>query len=319
MERWATPDVRAGERGDFFADLVHRYHCEMDIRFSQHEDFVAHGFRQTSGLYQILDWRQRDECRLLRGKRQISRDPYENYLFVLPFRASLGVTANDAEAELFPQTGVLLTVNEPIDVLGAAGLHAAVLAIPSREIDARLDRCDLFGAIDLSTGVGRIVRDIVTGLMAEAEVLNADQFNAICDRMVEMLCMAVVGDDRPGVASHADTVATSIRRHVRNHARDPHLTGESIAHALGWSLRYVQLVLRRSGTTPRELIREERLRLARELLMSPAHRHLSISNIAHAAGFASHSAFSTTFRQRFGNTPRDLRPPHSGAAPTGEP
>ncbi|WP_309237255.1 helix-turn-helix domain-containing protein [Actinomadura sp. BRA 177] len=98
-----------------------------------------------------------------------------------------------------------------------------------------------------------------------------------------------------------------MRRYVREHATDPGLTGTAMAQHLGWSLRQIQLALQRAGTTPRELIREERLRLVRDRLRNPLYRHVTITDLAHATGFSSASALSHAFRQRFGVSPRELR------------
>jgi len=81
----------------------------------------------------------------------------------------------------------------------------------------------------------------------------------------------------------------------------------AMAQDLGWSLRQVQLALQRAGTTPRELIREERLRLVRDRLRNPLDRNVTITDLAHATGFSSASALSHAFRQRFGVSPRELR------------
>ncbi|MEV4237325.1 helix-turn-helix domain-containing protein [Nocardia sp. NPDC049737] len=71
--------------------------------------------------------------------------------------------------------------------------------------------------------------------------------------------------------------------------------------------RRIQLALQNSGTTPRELIKEKRLRLAYLRRRNPAYRRWSISAIAPGLGFDSASAFSTAFRQRFNARPRDIR------------
>jgi Helix-turn-helix domain/AraC-binding-like domain len=59
-----------------------------------------------------------------------------------------------------------------------------------------------------------------------------------------------------------------------------------------------------SGTPPRELIREERLRMVRQRLESPGYRHRTVAD---TCGFPSASALSTAFRTRFGTRPRDVR------------
>lgn len=69
----------------------------------------------------------------------------------------------------------------------------------------------------------------------------------------------------------------------------------------------MQQVLRGAGTTPRDLIRQERLRLARVRLSSADWAPSSIGQIAGSCGFASHAVFSTAFRDEFSITARDAR------------
>ncbi|MGW0566375.1 helix-turn-helix domain-containing protein [Streptomyces tauricus] len=148
---------------------------------------------------------------------------------------------------------------------------------------------------------------MLNDLHEERETLTDPQFNAVSDRIVELLCMLAVGDDRPDAPGHLTEVEAVVRRHVREHAAEPGLTGTSMARALGWSLRQIQLALQRVGTTPRELIREERLRLVRDRLRCGECEHMTITDLAYASGFSSASALSTAFRQRFGVSPREMR------------
>lgn len=78
----------------------------------------------------------------------------------------------------------------------------------------------------------------------------------------------------------------------------------------------MQLALQHAGTTPRELIREERLRLVRDRLRAPGYRHMTITELAYVSGFSSSSALSAAFRQRFGVCPREMR--HAGPRSVGD-
>ena len=142
-------------------------------------------------------------------------------------------------------------------------------------------------------------------LFAQRAHLSAAEFDAVCDRLVDLLCMLAVGDDRPDTEGGLGEVEAMIRRYVREHATDPDLTGATVARALGWSLRQVQLAMQQAGTTPRELIREERLALVHERLRSPV--HIVIGELAHSCGFSSNSVLSAAFRQRYGMSPREFR------------
>ena len=103
-------------------------------------------------------------------------------------------------------------------------------------------------------------------------------------------------------------MADAVRGYVRAHAHEPDLDVHRVARALGWSSRHVQGVLQASGTTARDLIRTQRLELARTRLASRQWADVSVADIAAASGSSTHSMFSTAFRAEYGTTPSALRP-----------
>ena len=133
--------------------------------------------------------------------------------------------------------------------------------------------------------------------------LDAGSFVRACESAV----MLVFSGDGLG----GDLVAQA-RLITRQHADDADFDPAALADRLGWSLRSVQLALRRAGTTPAELIRSQRLELVITRLRHPAWRAYTITYIAHACGFGSLSAFNSAFRARFGCTPADLRATSAG-------
>jgi AraC-like DNA-binding protein len=81
-----------------------------------------------------------------------------------------------------------------------------------------------------------------------------------------------------------------------------------IAAAAGVSVRHVQTLFQRSGSSAREYILQERLRQTRDDLMDARRSGASVTQIAMAAGFRNMSHFSTAFRRAYGCTPSDVRP-----------
>lgn len=118
-----------------------------------------------------------------------------------------------------------------------------------------------------------------------------------------MFCLAAAGDSARPVNIGAPAVLDAARRH----AIDPDLTVSEMAHEIGWSPRYVQAVLARARTSASDLIRAERLELARTRLASPVFADRNVADIATSVGFGSPSAFSSAFRRRFGGSPREFR------------
>lgn len=81
----------------------------------------------------------------------------------------------------------------------------------------------------------------------------------------------------------------------------------TVARRYNLSPRQAQRLFGDNGETFTEYMTEQRLLLARKLLLNPAQRQRKISDIAHAVGYADLSYFNRSFRRRFGMTPTDMR------------
>jgi AraC-like DNA-binding protein len=238
----------------------------------------------------------------------IRRPPDAGYRFLVPTTGETTVRQSGRRLGLTPGTGALLTLAEPLEAAQTAGARSLVLTIPAHQLNAPTGApLPPVGRLDLRTGLGRIVADLLQGLDRERGTLTVSQFDASCDRLTELLRMLAPRRGHPSSPAHLAEVSALVRRHIRAHAADHDLTGATIAQDLGWSLRQIQLALQHDGATPRELIREERLRLVRRLLQDPAYAHLPITDLAYASGFSSPSALSTAFRHRYKTTPRETR------------
>jgi AraC-like DNA-binding protein len=315
VEASSTADLSPRERADFWSEHVSAYHCRLDYHFPRGGDFQGGTTCQRSGSYQLIDFWS-EQVGYARTERQARQEPDEDYRLLVPLEGGLTLRQDGNESRLTPGLGGLFTLAEPFELIQEAPARGFILTLPQQEVDGRLNRSSpLATGLDMTTGLARVVDGMVKSVYAERDRLSGRQFDVVCDRIAELMCMVVVSDDRPDVPGHLAEVEAMVRRFVRANAADPELTGAAVARRLGWSLRQVQLALQHAGTTPRELIREERLRLVRDRLQSPRHRHLTITELAHASGFSSASALSTAFRHRYGTSPRELRAASFGERP----
>lgn len=307
VETTRTAEVAAGEQTDLWSERVGAYQTRMDYRYPRAEVFRGEMIRQRSGTYQVVTWHS-DQIEYVRTPGLIRQMPDPDYRLLFPLSGELRLRQDDQEVRLTPGTGSLFALGAPFELMHGASLRGVIMSIPAQEIDGPLNRkAPLATGLDLTKGLGRVVHSVMRSLNEERDHLTTPQFDAVCDRVVELLCMLACGDDRPGTPGHLTEVEAMVRRYVREHAADPGLSGNSMARALGWSLRQIQLALQHVGTTPRDLIREERLRLIRERLLCTDCAHMTITDLAYASGFSSGSAMSTAFHRRFGVSPREMR------------
>ncbi|MFF3570363.1 AraC family transcriptional regulator [Nocardia jiangxiensis] len=304
-ESVTTQSVLPHERTDYWAAALQSHQGRIFGYAFPRKHFHGRTAVRRTRNYQIVGWRC-DAVAYYRTPGQVRVDSDEDYRLLLPTAGRMTLWQDGRHAPLPPGIGCLVTVDQPFAYAQGDDTEGLVMTIRRPEIDHRLNRAAPEQILDFTTGLGRVVAEMATTLFTEHDSLGRRQFDAVSSRLVDLLCMHILGD-HPTESGHLEDVEAAIRHHVRTHAHDPELTGAAVARALGWSLRQIQLTLQRAGTTPRELIREERLQLAYVRLQDPAYRNRSISALAADLGFGSASAFSTAFRGRFGASPRDMR------------
>lgn len=96
---------------------------------------------------------------------------------------------------------------------------------------------------------------------------------------------------------------------IREKAVNPATTPETVAASLGISVRQLAAALKGIGT-PAHLIRCERLRQARNMLIDPMFEKLTVSEVGCRCGFTDPTTFTRAFRREFGDTPSSLRRPY---------
>jgi AraC-like DNA-binding protein len=250
----------------------------------------AYGVARCSGF----------EQRMTRDTKHVRMDPRGTYELLVPLAGKASMEQGRASGELRPGFMALCDVDRPFTFAHDAGFRSVAFIVPARKMTAP-------GLLDSTRGLGRVVQQMVHTLHEEHDRMAPAAFDRACDNLLDLVDLVADGESETAPAGQRATVEAAIRRHVRRHAADHDLDVYAVAKELGWSPRYIQQVLRAAGTTPRELIRHERLRLARERLSSPRWASSSIGQIAYSCGFGSQAVFATAFRQHFGMTPSESR------------
>jgi len=244
----------------------------------------------------------------VRERRHIRTDPRGVFELLVPTAGSAQVEQAAAAGEIRPGTLALCDVDRPLALTHDEKFQSVALIVPGEAIYRRNPAAARDSqAFDGTAGLGRLIRQTVLTLQQEREHLSEATFDIACDQLLDLLCLVAEGAGDSAPAAQRREVEAQVRHYVRRHAADTDLSITGIARALGWSARYLQDVLQGAGTTSRDLIRSERLRLARTRLASSTWDNRSIAQIAHASGFTSHASFATAYRREFGLTPRETR------------
>ena len=114
------------------------------------------------------------------------------------------------------------------------------------------------------------------------------------------------GDDVLSPGSAAD-LRRRVGEYIAEHVEDPGLGPEEIARAHFISVRALHRVFADVEDTVGALIRRRRLEHARRRLLDPREADVSLTEIAHACGFADLASFSRRFKLEFHEPPGSYR------------
>ncbi len=277
----------------------------MDHRYRERDQWQVDLIMQWSATYSLLRWDQPGDRVAFRTPAHIRRVPAEHfYWLVVPERGGFCV-GDDAEIDSIAPGQALLLGLDRACRLRVPGSTAYAMQIPRTDVDHAISPIGRGRPqFDLSSGLGRIVHGMIRDLLAERSQLTSRQFNAVCDRITELVCMMAEGDNGPQSA-HLAQIAESVRRYVRANVGIADLRMPAVAQALGWSSRQLRIALRQAGTTYREVRQDESLRVARDLLENPD-TTTTIGEIALRSGFTV-TWFSAAFKARYGERPGEFR------------
>ncbi|WP_406486856.1 AraC family transcriptional regulator [Streptomyces phaeochromogenes] len=243
-----------------------------------------------------------------RDTRHIRSDPRGTYELLVPLAGTAWVEQGASSGEIGPGTMVLCDIDRPLTFAHGDDLVGLSFLMPGQNVAGRSPvAAEGPHILSGAGGLGRVVRQLTTTLHEEREQLSESTFDIACDRLLDLVCLAAEGGNDSAPTGQRATVEAAIRSYIREHACDRDLDVVGVARALGWSARYVQQVLQAANTTSRDLIRRERLNVARSRLAGASWATYSIAEIAHSCGFGSHASFATAFRSEFGMTPREAR------------
>lgn len=303
VTRLAT-EQSGGDSQDAWRSWVSTFQGRFDFTFYD-DEYVGTIVQQSSPAYKLAQWTGAPET-LARTALDISRDRQEDYRLVAPLAGSIRIVQDGDVARVGPGELALIHMDVPV-TLAHEGVTSLALTIPGDRLARRFGPRPPAHRMLADVGLPRVVRDLLLSVAEQRDALTGPGFDSACDRVVDLLSLAVAGHPNLDETSTDAVVRSAITAYVREHAVDPDITVASMSAAIGWSVRQVQAVLFRAGTTASELIRSERLELARLMLTNPAFASHDVSRIAGSVGFGSASAFSTAYRRHFGVTPSDTR------------
>jgi AraC-like DNA-binding protein len=224
-------------------------------------------------------------------------------------RAGRSVYSDEArdETPLGRGAAMLIDGDRPCAAIYPDGASLAVWSLPRTLLAPCLPELPAAAALDGEPA--RLVATQAALVEARASRLPPPLRRALVDHLCHLVALAFACRDIRVAASRA---AQRAGRRARIHAylearfRDPRLSVERAAVELGMSRRWLQAQFP-EGRGFADALARRRLEASIALLRDPGASHLTVTEIAFAAGFNDLSTFHRRFRRRYGLTPRAAR------------
>jgi AraC-like DNA-binding protein len=186
----------------------------------------------------------------------------------------------------------------------------SALRIPESVLRSRIRSPSRFCALefDARSGIAKLFIDYLNLISASPHLHPGDVQSLVSAQLVDLL-VAVLEQDHRVLQSASSSIRNAhlvrIEQYIIKNLYDPDLSAERIAAACNISVRYLHLLFADTGETLARWIRDRRLQLAYEKIVSTKSR-ASICQLAYAHGFNDHAQFSSAFRKKYGCSPKSV-------------
>jgi AraC-like DNA-binding protein len=258
---------------------------------------------------------QNSPLRVEHGQAHISRRSLEHLFLCRETSGSVSVEQEGRQITLHPGTMTLLDPALPYSASFAFGSRTLVLKLPRRELQTRLGKTRSMVArlVQLGATEDSLASSFTAGLPALAGQVRPVCGQLVTNFMLDLVALSLaraVEGATPRVSSSKAMAILQIRAAVMTRLADPALDVQSIADAVGLSVRYANTILASQDTSIGRLILTERLERSRQALEDPAQSGRSVSEIAFGWGFSDLTHFGRCFKKAYGMSPSDYQLSH---------
>jgi AraC-like DNA-binding protein len=258
---------------------------------------------------------QNSPLRVEHGQIHISRKSSEHLFLCRETSGRLSVEQDGRQITLHPGEMTLLDPALPYSASFAFGSRTLVLKLPRRELQTRLGKT--------RSMVARLIQpdsteDSLTSSFTARLPALAGQVRPVCGQlaagfMLDLVALSLaksVEGTTPRVSSTKAMAILQIRAAINTRLADPALDVQSIADAVGLSVRYANNILASQDTSIGRLILTERLERCRQALEDPVQSGRSLSEVAFGWGFSDLTHFGRCFKKAYGMSPSDYQLSH---------
>jgi AraC-like DNA-binding protein len=245
-----------------------------------------------------------------RDAELIKKDPDITFAVLIAQSGNIFVKHHDRDLRLGCGEATLLHSHASGDVGSPEEFSYMPVLIPHAELATRVVRFDeaIARRIPRQSDVLQLLRGYIRALKNGRFVSEGRL--TLREHVVDLAALAITPHGALGESNLSAVVGAHLHAifdHIASHFSDPQLSLSKVAQSLQISTRYLQRLLKTSGTSFTAHVTELRLQQAFMLLTAQGKGDDRICDVALRAGFSDISHFNRLFRSRFGDTPKGVR------------
>lgn len=316
--RLDTADVAPQRRVEAWRDVMYSLCCPMTCEAPGRDDFRARLISTDIGPVGVRHmWSDPYRCRQTRGT--LARARRRLYVLTAATGGAFRMTQYGREVVIDTDTIALHSTMDLLEFVHAVPSSALIVTIPAEQLKQRLPIPEDYCARPIRRDgvLASIFFDTLDSAVRHRAGREPGVAGAVSERLLDMLA-TTLEHEAPARASSVSAVAATHLRHAKAFAAEnlhrADLGPQTIAAALGFSVRYLHHLFQDEPETIGVFLRSRRLAKAQALLSDASFAALPVSEIAFRVGFRSDSHFVTAFKAAFGMTPKAWRQRAAGAA-----
>jgi AraC family transcriptional activator of tynA and feaB len=311
---FTTRDVHPRDRLDYWHSVACKEIVEHDSVPVSRVHFEAEIEVGSLGALELVAF-QNSPLRVEHGQAHISRSSSEHLFLCRETSGSVSVEQEGRHITLQAGNMTLLDPGLPYSASFSFGSRTLVLKLPRRELQTRLGitRSMVARLIQLGSAEDNLASSFTAGLPALAGEVRPVCGQLVANFMLDLVALSLakaVEGATPRVSSSKAMAILQIRAAIKTRLADPGLDVQSIADAVGLSVRYTNHLLASQDTSIGRLILTERLERCRQALEDPVQSGRSVSEIAFGWGFSDLTHFGRCFKKAYGMSPSDYQLSH---------
>ncbi|HWA43549.1 MAG TPA: AraC family transcriptional regulator [Hypericibacter adhaerens] len=298
---------------DVWREYMAEVYYSVDVK-PRLDDFVSGEMIELPlGRLGLSNFRANQQ-RVFRYAEAAKSDSADNFVFLFPIREKLYFDQRGRAGFIDPGNVVILRSSEFYEAACPDGFENVTIKVPAPLMRSRVPAIDdLCAQFDVANPVlGAIVSDMALKLMRSESEWPSGIASQLSENILDLLGLMLDSaehkghrdfDDRSLMAAMFKRICGYLRENLGDHELSP--VAVALNHRI--SLRYLHKLFERNGTTFGRWLMEVRLQEARRRILSDPQHAMTLQWIAFSCGFTSQSHFSTQYRARFNETPRETR------------